>query len=156
MLAFSKALPKIRKRVEHDLALKGLPREKILATVVKLLEMTLIRVGNEEYVKANHSYGLTSLRNRHVNISAGELSFEFRGKSGKQHQIGLNDRRIAAIVKRCKDLPGAGLFQYLHDQGQGHSVGSQDVNNYLHEITTEDFSAQDFRTWAAVCVHWVR
>lgn len=152
MLAFGKALPKIRKRVKHDLALKGMPRDKILATVVRLLEITLIRVGNEEYVKANHSYGLTTLRNRHVNISGGELSFEFRGKSGKQHQIGLNDRRIAAIVKRCKDLPGAELFQYLDDQGQRHSVGSQDVNNYLHEITTEDFSAKDFRTWAgSVC-----
>lgn len=152
MQAFGTALPLIRKRVEHDLALPGLPREKILATIVKLLEITLIRIGNEEYVKANRSYGLTTLRNRHVNISGAELVFEFRGKSGIQHKIGLRDRRLAAIVKRCKQLPGAELFQYVDENGQRHSIGSQDINDYLREITAEDFSAKDFRTWAgSIC-----
>ena len=152
MLAFGAALPQIRDRVEHDLSLPGLPREKILATVVRLLEITLIRVGNEEYVKANHSYGLTTLRNRHVNIAGAELAFEFRGKSGKQHKIGLRDRRVAAIVKRCKELPGAELFQYVDEHGHRGSIDSQDVNDYLREITTEDFSAKDFRTWAgSIC-----
>lgn len=152
MQAFGTALPEIRKHVERHLGLPGLPREKILATVVRLLEITLIRVGNEEYVKANHSYGLTTLRNRHVNVSGGKLSFEFRGKSGKQHKIGLHDRRLATIVKRCKELPGAELFQYVDDQGRRHGIGSQDVNQYLQEITGNDFSAKDFRTWAgSVC-----
>ncbi|MHB1247168.1 MAG: DNA topoisomerase IB [Sulfuriferula sp.] len=152
MLAFGGALPEIRKRVDQDLSLQGLPREKILATVVRLLEITLIRVGNEEYAKANHSYGLTTLRNRHVNISGGKLAFEFRGKSGKQHKIGLHDRRLATIVKGCKELPGAELFQYLDDHGQRHCIDSQDVNEYLQEITGHDFSAKDFRTWAgSVC-----
>lgn len=152
MLAFGAALPQIRDRVEHDLSLPGLPREKILATVVRLLEITLIRVGNEEYAKANHSYGLTTLRNRHVNIAGAELAFEFRGKSGKQHKIGLRDRRVAAIVKRCKELPGAELFQYVDEHGQRRSIDSQDVNDYLREITAEDFSAKDFRTWAgSIC-----
>lgn len=152
MLAFGAALPEIRKRVEHDLALPGLPREKVLATVVRLLEITLIRVGNEEYVKANHSYGLTTLRNRHVNISGTGLAFEFHGKSGIKHKIGIHDRRIAAIVKRCKQLPGAELFQYVDDNHQRHSIGSHDVNDYLRDITGEDFTAKDFRTWAgSVC-----
>ncbi len=152
MQAFGAALPEIRKRVDHHLSLSGLPREKILATVVRLLEITLIRVGNEEYVKANHSYGLTTLRNRHVDVSGGKLAFEFRGKSGKKHKIGLHDRRLATIVKRCKELPGAELFQYLDDQGQRHGIGSQDVNEYLQEMTGNDFSAKDFRTWAgSVC-----
>lgn len=148
MLAFGAALPVIRQRVEHDLARAGLPREKLLATMVRLLEITLIRVGNEEYVKANHSYGLTTLRNRHVDITGTELTFSFRGKSGKDHHISLRDRRIASIVKRCKELPGAELFQYVDEQGHRHSIDSQDVNDYLREITGDDFSAKDFRTWA--------
>jgi DNA topoisomerase-1 len=152
MRAFGCALSFIRKHVERDLARSGLPREKVLATVVRLLEITLIRVGNEEYAKANHSYGLTTLRNRHVNISGAELIFEFTGKSGEKHSIGLRDRRIAMIVKRCKYLPGAELFQYLDDAGKRHCIDSQDVNNYLHEITQQNFSAKDFRMWAdSVC-----
>lgn len=152
MLEFGNALPKLRKRVEQHLGLPGLAREKVLATVVRLLEITLIRVGNEEYAKANHSYGLTTLRNRHVHINGSELAFEFRGKSGKRHRIGLRDRRVANIVRRCKELPGAELFQYLDEQGQRHSVDSQDVNEYLHRIGGSEFTAKDFRTWAgSVC-----
>lgn len=148
MLAFGAALPLIRQQVDHDLTRPGLPREKLLATVVRLLEITLIRVGNEEYVKANHSYGLTTLRNRHVDINGTALTFSFRGKSGKDHHISLRDRRIASIVKRCKELPGAELFQYLDEHGQRHSIDSQDVNDYLRAITGDDFTAKDFRTWA--------
>lgn len=152
MLEFGNALPKLRTRVEQHLGLPGLARDKVLATVVRLLEITLIRVGNEEYAKANHSYGLTTLRNRHVHINGSELAFEFRGKSGKHHRIGLRDRRVANIVRRCKELPGAELFQYLDEQGQGHSVNSQDVNEYLHRVGGSDFTAKDFRTWAgSVC-----
>lgn len=152
MLEFGNALPKLRTRVEQHLGLPGLARDKVLATVVRLLEITLIRVGNEEYAKANHSYGLTTLRNRHVHINGNELAFEFRGKSGRQHRIGLRDRRVANIVRRCKELPGAELFQYLDEQGQRHSVDSQDVNEYLHRIGGSEFTAKDFRTWAgSVC-----
>lgn len=148
MLEFGAALPKLRAHVEHDLSRPGLPREKVLATVVRLLEITLIRVGNEEYAKANHSYGLTTLRNRHVNVNGSELTFEFRGKSGKQHSIGLRERRVAKIVRRCKQLPGAELFQYVDEHGIRHSIGSHDVNDYLREISGADFTAKDFRTWA--------
>lgn len=152
MLEFGAALPKLRERVDADLGSRGLTREKILATVVRLLEITLIRVGNEEYAKANRSYGLTTLRNRHVEIHGSELKFEFRGKSGKQHSVGVVDRRIARIIRRCKELPGAELFQYLDDDGQRHSIDSDDVNTYLRDITGADFTAKDFRTWAgSVC-----
>jgi DNA topoisomerase-1 len=148
MIAFGRALPRIRERVEHDLALPGLPRAKVLATVVRLLETTLIRVGNEEYAKTNRSYGLTTLRNRHVDIAGATLRFHFRGKSGITHTIGINDRRLAGIVRRCRELPGAELFQYLDDDGERRGVDSGDVNEYLREITGEEFTAKDFRTWA--------
>jgi DNA topoisomerase-1 len=148
MMAFSQALPRLRRQVEKDLARPGLPREKVLATVVRLLECTGIRVGNEEYAKANRSFGLTTLRDRHVEISGSTLRFEFRGKSGKTHQVALNDRRLARIVARCQAVPGAELFQYLDDEGKRVAIGSGDVNDYLREITGEEFTAKDFRTWA--------
>jgi len=147
MILFGEALPKIRERVEADLALRGLPREKVLAAVVKLLETTLIRVGNPEYVKQNNSFGLTTLRNRHVEISGSTLRFEFRGKSGKDHSVEIHDRRLARIVKQVRDLPGQKLFQYLDEGGERQSVSSEDVNDYLRAATGEDFSAKDFRTW---------
>jgi DNA topoisomerase I len=148
MSAFAAALPKIRARTAADIALPGLPREKVLATVVQLLEKTLIRVGNEEYAKTNKSFGLTTFRDRHVNVKGDTLKFQFRGKSGVSHAIDVSDRRLAAIVKRCRDLPGQQLFQYLDDDGQVQSIGSADVNAYLKEITGEDFTAKDFRTWS--------
>jgi len=148
VIAFGHALPKLRSRVEHDLSLRGLPREKVLAAVIRVMEITLIRVGNEEYAKVNKSFGLTTLRDRHVHVGANRAVFEFRGKSGKVHRTGFSDRRLARIVKACQDLPGQRLFQYLDDDGQQHSVESADVNGYLHEVLGDDFSAKDFRTWA--------
>ncbi|HWQ34679.1 MAG TPA: DNA topoisomerase IB [Blastocatellia bacterium] len=148
MIAFGQALPRIRERTERDLALPGLPREKVLAAVVRLLEVTLIRVGNDEYARTNHSFGLTTLRDHHVRISGDRMRFQFRGKSGVRHAIDLNDRRLARIVRRCQELPGQELFQYLDDEGNVQDVGSADVNDYLREITGEDFTARDFRTWA--------
>lgn len=148
MISFGKALPKIRERVEHDLSLHGLNRQRILATVVRLLELSLIRVGNEEYERENESYGLTTLKNRHVDVNGSELSFHFRGKSGKQHRIDVRDRKLAQIVRRCQDLPGQELFEYIDENGKVQDVKSTDVNDYLKEITGEDFSAKDFRTWA--------
>jgi DNA topoisomerase-1 len=148
MIAFGEALPKIRARVKRDVKKPGLPREKVLATVIRLLETTLIRVGNEEYAKDNKSYGLTTMRNRHVEISGAKVSFEFRGKSGKRHEISLHDARLAKIVKKVRDLPGQELFQYVDEQGETKSVDSSDVNEYLREISGQDFTAKDFRTWA--------
>lgn len=148
MLAFAAALPTIRARVDHDIALPGLPRAKVLATVVRLLETTAIRVGNAEYAKQNKSFGLTTMRDRHVSIEGSRMHFKFRGKSGKHHTIDLKDRRLARIVKRCQDLPGQELFQYLDEQGQVQDVDSSAVNDYLREITGQDFTAKDFRTWA--------
>ena len=148
MLAFSEALPRLRSRVEKDLALPGLPRNKVLATVVRLLECTAIRVGNDEYARSNRSFGLTTLRDHHVEISGSTLHFEFRGKSGKVHQVELSDRRLARIVARCQAVPGAELFQYVNEAGERESIGSGDVNEYLREITGEEFTAKDFRTWA--------
>jgi DNA topoisomerase-1 len=148
MLAFSEALPQIRERVEQDLARQGLPREKVLATVVRLLECTRIRVGNDEYTRANRSFGLTTLQDRHVEISGSNLRFEFRGKSGKTHQVSLSDRRLARIVQRCQALPGEDLFQYIDDEGVRQTVGSGDANDYIREISGQDFTAKDFRTWA--------
>jgi DNA topoisomerase-1 len=148
MVAFGEALPKLRKRLEEDLAQPGLPRTKLLATVVRLLELTLIRVGNEEYVRANESYGLTTLRDRHVEVKGWKLRFRFKGKSGKQHEVEVTDRRLAAVITRCKTLPGQELFQYLDDDGNAQSVGSADVNEYLREVMGEEFTAKDFRTWA--------
>jgi DNA topoisomerase-1 len=148
MIKFAKVLPRIRKRVNHDLALPGLPRNKVLATVVRLLETTFIRVGNEEYARENRSYGLATLRDSHVNVSGSTVRFEFRGKSGVEHAVDLNDRRIAKIIKRCQDLPGYELFQYIGDDGERTSISSADVNEYLREIAGADFSTKDFRTWA--------
>ena len=148
MKIFGEWLPKIRARVEHDLALPGLPREKVLATIVRLLETTFIRVGNEEYARENHSYGLTTLRNKHVEVEGSRVHFKFRGKSGKVHSIDLEDRRLARIVKRCLDLPGYELFQYVDHDGHRHAVSSHDVNAYIREATGGTFTAKDFRTWA--------
>jgi DNA topoisomerase I len=148
MMAFGQALPKIRERVQQDLKKPGLSREKVLATLVELLEKTLIRVGNEEYSKQNNSYGLTTLRNRHVDVDGHSVRFSFKGKSGVKHSINLNDRRIARILRQLQDLPGQELFQWLDENGETHSIGSSDVNEYLKEISGEDFTAKDFRTWA--------
>jgi DNA topoisomerase-1 len=148
MLAFGKALPRIRRRLQRDLRKPPLSRDNVMATVVSLLERTLIRVGNEEYARDNESFGITTMRDRHVRISGSQVRFTFRGKSGKHHDLALNDARLAKIVKRCRDLPGQELFQYVDDGGERHSVSSSDVNAYLREITDEDFTAKDFRTWA--------
>ena len=148
LIAFGRALPQLRKQVDRDLARHGLPREKVLAAVIRVMEITLIRVGNEEYAKANKSFGLTTLRNRHARIGSERAVFEFRGKSGKVHTAGFSDRRLARILKACQDLPGQRLFQYLDEEGRRHSVESADVNAYLHQAMGEDFSAKDFRTWA--------
>ncbi len=147
MIAFGDSLPKIRERIDRDMSQRGLGREKVLATVVKLLETTLIRVGNKEYVKQNNSFGLTTLRDQHVDVDGATLRFEFRGKSGKEHSVEVHDRRLARIVKQCRDVPGQKLFQYLDENGERQSVSSEDVNAYLRETTGEDFSAKDFRTW---------
>ncbi len=147
LIDFGKALPRIRERVEHDLAVRDLPREKVLAAVVRLLETTLIRVGNEEYARRNHSYGLTTLRSQHVTVKGTRLRFEFRGKGGKHHAVGITDRRLARVVRRCQELPGHELFQYLDDEGNRQSIDSADVNAYLRDIGGDDFTAKDFRTW---------
>ena len=147
MMSFGEALPQIRERLERNLALPGLPREKVLAAVVRLLETTLIRIGNKEYARQNSSFGLTTLRDRHVDVSGSRLRFEFRGKSGKDYSVEVQDRRLARIVKQCRDLPGQRLFQYLDDEGIRQGVSSEDVNAYLRETTGEDFTAKDFRTW---------
>lgn len=148
MLAFGRALPALRERVATDLARPGLPREKVLATLVRLLETTFVRVGNEEYAKANDSFGLTTLRNHHVDVTGSTLRFEFRGKGGKVVSVDVTDRRLARTVKRCQDMPGQELFQYVDAHGARQSVGSADVNAYLKEVTGDDFTAKDFRTWA--------
>ena len=146
--AFAAALPKIRERTAADLRRTGLPREKVLATVVELLEKTLIRVGNEEYARDNNSYGLTTMRVTHAKVNGSSVRFEFRGKSGKAHSIDLQDARLARIVKACRDLPGYELFQYVDDAGERRAIESSDVNDYLREICSESFTAKDFRTWA--------
>ncbi len=148
MLAFAQALPRIRERADHDLERTGMPREKVLAAIVRLLEDTLIRVGNEEYRKENGSFGLTTLRNRHVDVIGSEVRFTFRGKSGKSHKVSLRDRRLARIIKQCQEIPGQELFEYLDEDGQPEAVESEDVNEYIRQISGEDFSAKDFRTWA--------
>jgi DNA topoisomerase-1 len=148
MLDFAKALPKIRAHVEKNLKLPGLPRPKVIATIVKLLETTFIRVGNEEYAQENSSFGLTTLRDRHVRIEGGTLRLQFRGKSAQMHDVAVEDKRLARIIRDCRDLPGYELFQYVDDLGEIHSVDSSDVNGYLHEISGEEFTAKDFRTWA--------
>ena len=148
MIIFGMALPAIRQRVEEDLALPGLPREKVLATVVRLMERTLIRVGNEEYARTNGSFGITTMRNRHVKVEGSTLRFSFVGKSGVRHRIDISDRRLARIVGKCREIPGQELFQYLDDEGSHHAIGSEDVNHYLRTISGHDFTAKDFRTWA--------
>jgi DNA topoisomerase-1 len=148
MVAFSEILPRIRERVERDIALPELYRDKVLATVVWLLERTLIRVGNDEYARDNGSFGLTTLRRRHVTVSGAKLRFEFRGKSGIPHSVAVTDRRIARIVQRCQELPGQELFQYLDADGRRQSVDAGDINEYLRRITGRQVTAKDFRTWA--------
>ena len=148
MIAFGRTLPLIRRRVGKDLARQGLPREKILATVVRLLEVTLIRVGNEEYAKTNDSFGLATMRDRHVRVNGSAVRFQFRGKSGIVHAVDLEDRRLARIVRRSRDLPGYELFQYLDDAGEPRTIDAVDVNAYLKMIAGNEFTAKDFRTWA--------
>jgi DNA topoisomerase-1 len=148
MIAFGTVLPKLRRRVNRDLKLPDLPREKVLATIVKLLETTLIRVGNEEYAKTNKSFGLTTIRNKHVDVKGSKIHFEFRGKSGVEHAIDLSDARLAAVIHQCQELPEQELFEYVNEDGSRHHVTSSDVNAYLQEITGEEFTAKDFRTWA--------
>jgi DNA topoisomerase I len=146
--AFADVLPLIRRRTDADLEQSGLPRNKVLATIVQLLEKSLIRVGNEEYARHNQSFGLTTLRSRHVRVNGGTLRFQFRGKSGVRHSVSVNDRRLARVVKQCRDLPGQELFQYIDDAGDAQVVDSGDINGYLKEITGQDFTAKDFRTWS--------
>jgi DNA topoisomerase-1 len=148
MVVFAKALPKIRRRIQRDLKRRGLPREKVLATVVQLLERTFIRVGNEEYARENKSFGLTTLQNRHVKVRGAKLRFRFCGKSGKEHDIPIEDRRVARIIKKLQELPGQELFQYLDEKSERRQVSSDDVNQYLASIAGDAFTAKDFRTWA--------
>jgi len=152
LIAFGTMLAVIRKRVEHDLRRPGLCREKVLATVVRLLETTCIRVGNAEYAKDNESYGLTTLRNRHVQISGTTLRFQFKGKSGQRHLIEINDRQLARIVRECQELPGYELFEYIDKKGNRCVVDSGDVNAYLRKIAGDEFTAKDFRTWSGTVV----
>jgi DNA topoisomerase-1 len=148
MIKFGQALPAIRSEVDRALKLPGLPREKVLATIVYLLEVTMMRIGNDEYARENHSYGLTTLRNRHVKIDGSDVEFRFRGKSGVFHKVHVHDRRLARIIQRSRDLPGQELFQYVDDDGESRSIDSADVNEYLRTITGEDYTAKDFRTWS--------
>ncbi len=147
MRAFGEALPKIRRRVAADLELSGVPQEKVLATLVSLLEKTLIRVGNEEYAKENKSYGLTTMRNKHVEVDRNEITFTFKGKSNQYHEITLRDKKLAKIVNTLQDLPGQELFQYIDEDDNLQSISSDDINQYLQEITGQEFTAKDFRTW---------
>jgi DNA topoisomerase-1 len=149
LVAFAKALPKLRRQIDRDMRRRGLPREKVLATVVGLLDLTLLRVGNAEYARQNASFGLTTLRDRHVDVAGDTLRFEFKGKSGKRWRLSVRDRRIARIVKSCQDLPGQHLFQYLDQAGERQAIGSADVNAYLRAVTGADLTAKDFRTWGA-------
>jgi len=148
MLVFGRALPHIRARLDADMRRHGLPREKVLATVVRLLETTLIRVGNAEYARENRSFGLTTIRHRHVEVNGSTIAFEFRGKGGRVHKVTTRDRRLARVVRACHELPGQELFQYVDEDGERRDVDSADVNAYLQEITGEPFTAKDFRTWA--------
>jgi DNA topoisomerase-1 len=148
MLAFARVLPRIRRRVGQHLALAGLPRDKVLATVVRLLETTRMRVGNEEYARENDSFGLTTLRVRQVRVRGATMQFRFRGKSGVWHDFALSDRRLAAIVRRMRDLPGYELFQYVDEDGETRAVDAADVNAYLKETAGGEFTSKDFRTWA--------
>jgi len=147
MAEFGAALPNLRERIDGDLSRRGLPREKVVATVLRLMEMTFIRVGNVEYVRANRSYGLTTLRDKHVRVEGGTIHFQFIGKSGQKHAIDVRDRKLARIVRQCRDLPGYELFQYIDEAGERQKVSSGDVNDYLRTATGVEFSAKDFRTW---------
>ena len=149
MIAFAQALPRLRRRIDRDLKRRGLTREKVLATVVRLLETSLIRVGNEEYAQQNDSFGLTTLRDRHVDVRGSRMRFEFRGKSGVAHSVDVHDLRLAKVVQSCQELPGHELFQYIDDTGERRAINSSDVNDYLRQITRQDFTSKDFRTWAA-------
>jgi DNA topoisomerase-1 len=149
LIQFGHALPKVRKQIEAQLSQPGMGREKVMATVVSLLDATLIRIGNSQYARENRSYGLTTLRNKHVEVHGGKILFEFRGKSGVEHRVSVNDRRLANVIKRCMELPGQNLFQYLDDDGVRHNVTSSDINAYLHSLTGAHFTAKDYRTWAA-------
>lgn len=148
MIAFGRALPKVRRQLEAQLSAPGMGRDKVMAAVISLLDATLIRIGNSQYARDNRSYGLTTLRNKHVEVKGSEILFEFRGKSGVEHQVSVKDRRLARIIKRCMELPGQHLFQYLDADGQRHTVSSSDINSYLHTLTGADFTAKDYRTWA--------
>jgi DNA topoisomerase-1 len=148
LVEFAAALPAIRRRVRNDLALPGLERRKVLAALVRLLETTCFRIGNEKYAEENESYGLTTLRNRHVRVAGQHVELQFRGKSGKFHKASIEDERLARIIRRCRELPGQALFEYLDDEGNAQAIGSSDVNEYLKEIAGADVTAKDFRTWA--------
>lgn len=148
LLVFARALPSIRARIDADLRRHGLPRERVLAAVLRLMEATFIRIGNAEYARANGSFGLTTLRGRHVAVEGSRIHLSFRGKSGRRHESDINDRRLARIVRACRELPGYELFQYLDEAGKRHTIDSGDVNDYLRDITGEDITAKDFRTWA--------
>lgn len=152
MESFGRALPAIRKRVREDLGRDGLPREKVLATAVRLLDATYIRIGNVRYERENNSFGLTTMRDRHVEIASGTIRFEFRGKAGKTHAIDVRDARLARIVKECQEIPGQHLFQYLEDDGTPRPIASEDVNAYLEEVAGDEFTAKDFRTWAGTVI----
>lgn len=148
MQSFAKCLPKIRKQVEQDLKLRGLPFKKVIALVVKLIELTNIRIGNESYAKLYGSFGLSTLKDRHVKFKGSEVKFAFKGKKGVYHEIGLQNKKLANLVKKCQDIPGKELFQYYDEDGKHYCIDSGDVNDYLKNITGEDFTAKDFRTWA--------
>lgn len=148
LLPFGRALPRIRARVRRDLEKPEMPREKVLAAIVRLLDRTLMRVGNEEYAKSNESYGATTLQEHHVDVDGSLLKIRFRGKSGKEHAIGLRDRRLARLVKQLQELPGQELFQYVDEEGDVKRITSEDVNDYLRETAGAEFTAKDFRTWA--------
>lgn len=148
MLQFSQALPRLRDKLERDMALPGLPRRKLLATMVRLLDKTLIRIGNDEYARSNQSYGLSTLRRKHVAVKGHTVTFTFRGKSGIQHEIAVTDRRLARIVQQLSDLPGHEVFKYVDEDGRRQDIGSSDVNDYLRELTGQEVTAKDFRTWS--------
>jgi len=147
VVEFGQALPRIRRRIDADLSHRGLPREKVLAAVVRLLDTTLMRVGNSEYARLNESFGITTIRNRHASVEGRTVRFSFRGKSGQPHDVAVDDARLARVVRRCQQLPGQELFGYLGDDGEAHDVSSDDVNDYLQQVAGTDFTAKDFRTW---------